>query len=56
MQVLVINDIIGMYNQMKPRFVRRYADIASEIEKAARQFADDVRSGDYPTDEESFAE
>ncbi len=55
-QVLVINDIIGMYDQMKPRFVRRYADVASEIEKAARQFAEDVRSGDYPGDEESFAE
>jgi len=55
-QVLVINDIIGMYDQMKPRFVRRYTDVASEIEKAARQFAEDVRSGDYPTDEESFVE
>lgn len=55
-QVLVINDIIGMYGEMKPRFVRRYVDIAAEIEKAARQFSEDVRSGDYPTDEESFLE
>jgi 3-methyl-2-oxobutanoate hydroxymethyltransferase len=55
-QVLVINDIIGMYTEMKPRFVRRYANIAEEIEKAARQFAEDVRSGNYPTDEESFLE
>jgi 3-methyl-2-oxobutanoate hydroxymethyltransferase len=55
-QVLVINDIIGLYDQLKPRFVRRYADIASEIEKSARQFAEDVRSGSYPTDEESFVE
>jgi 3-methyl-2-oxobutanoate hydroxymethyltransferase len=55
-QVLVINDIIGMYDQMKPRFVRRYADVAGEIEKAARQFTEDVRTGNYPTDEESFLE
>lgn len=55
-QVLVINDIIGMYDEMKPRFVRQYADVAAEIEKAARQFTEDVRSGNYPTDEESFLE
>jgi 3-methyl-2-oxobutanoate hydroxymethyltransferase len=55
-QVLVINDIIGMYDQMQPRFVRRYANVAAEIEKAARGFAEDVRSGSYPSDEESFLE
>lgn len=55
-QVLVINDITGMYGEFKPRFVRRYANIAEEIAKAAKQFAADVRSGDYPSDEESFLE
>ena len=55
-QVLVINDVIGMYPQLEARFVRRYVDVAAEIEKAARQFADDVRSGNYPSDEESFQE
>ena len=55
-QVLVINDIIGLYNQIAPRFVRRYADIAAEIEKAARRFTEDVRSGNYPSTEESFLE
>jgi 3-methyl-2-oxobutanoate hydroxymethyltransferase len=55
-QVLVINDIIGMYDQITPRFVRRYANVAAEVEKAARQFAEDVRSGDYPSDDESFLE
>jgi len=55
-QVLVINDIIGLYSDVKPRFVRRYANVAAEIEKAGKQFADDVRSGNYPSDEESFLE
>ena len=55
-QVLVVNDIIGMYDEITPRFVRRYANVAEEIEKAARQFTEDVRSGDYPSDEESFLE
>lgn len=55
-QVLVINDIIGLYEEMHPRFVRRYANVAAEIEKAARGFSEDVRSGNYPSDEESFLE
>ena len=55
-QVLVINDIIGMYDQITPRFVRRYANVAEEVEKAARQFTEDVRSGNYPSDKESFLE
>lgn len=55
-QVLVTNDIIGMYTEMKPRFVRRYANVAAEIDRAARQFSDDVRTGRYPSDEESFLE
>ncbi|MCP4568684.1 MAG: 3-methyl-2-oxobutanoate hydroxymethyltransferase [FCB group bacterium] len=55
-QVLVINDIIGLYTEFKPRFVRRYADVAGIIEKAAGQFVEDVRRGDYPTEEESFPE
>ncbi|MEE9442843.1 MAG: 3-methyl-2-oxobutanoate hydroxymethyltransferase [candidate division Zixibacteria bacterium] len=55
-QVLVINDIIGLYEEFKPRFVRRYANVAEEIAKSARQFVDDVKSGNYPNEEESFME
>lgn len=55
-QVLVINDIIGMFPELEARFVRKYADIAPLIENAARQYAEDVRSGAYPSDEESFLE
>ena len=55
-QVLVINDIIGLYDEMAPRFVRKYTDVGAEIEKAATRFSEDVRSGSYPSDEESFLE
>ncbi|MCK5125698.1 MAG: 3-methyl-2-oxobutanoate hydroxymethyltransferase [candidate division Zixibacteria bacterium] len=55
-QVLVTNDIIGMYGEFKPRFVRRYANVSDVIGKAVKQFTDDVRTGDYPTNEESFLE
>ena len=54
-QVLVINDILGLREPgFKPRFVREYADLPPVISDAARRFIDDVRKGDYPSDEESF--
>jgi 3-methyl-2-oxobutanoate hydroxymethyltransferase len=53
-QVLVINDILGLYDYFKPKFVRRYADLPPVIEKAARDFIADVKSGAYPSDDESF--
>ena len=54
-QVLVINDITGMYDIFQPKFVRRYADLANIIEKAASEFVADVKSGGYPSDDESFS-
>ena len=53
-QVLVINDILGLYEDFKPKFVRQYADLVPNIEKAAREFISDVKSGDYPSEDESF--
>ena len=55
-QVLVINDIVGLFTDFQPRFVRRYANLAEQIEKAASQFVEDVRSGDYPSEKELFSE
>ncbi|RKX19462.1 MAG: 3-methyl-2-oxobutanoate hydroxymethyltransferase [Candidatus Zixiibacteriota bacterium] len=53
-QVLVINDILGLYEDFKPKFVRQYANLPPIIEKAARDFIADVKSGAYPSDNESF--
>ncbi|MCX6826457.1 MAG: 3-methyl-2-oxobutanoate hydroxymethyltransferase [candidate division Zixibacteria bacterium] len=53
-QVLVINDILGFYDIYTPKFVRRYANLPPLIEKAARGFVADVKSGSYPSDDESF--
>ncbi len=55
-QVLVINDILGLFDDFQPRFVRRYANLSEEISKAARAFVSDVRDGSFPSDEESFLE
>lgn len=54
-QVLVFHDVMGLTRDLHPKFVRRYADLASVIEEAARSFARDVKSGAFPSPEESFS-
>ncbi len=53
-QVLVINDILGLFEDFKPKFVRRYANLANETRRACRDFMEDVKSGRFPSDEESY--
>lgn len=53
-QVLVVNDILGMYDRMKPSFVKQYGDIGAAIKEAAKQYANEVLSGEFPTAEQSF--
>lgn len=55
-QVLVINDILGLRDpEFKPKFLREYADLPPIISEAARKYVADVKSGDYPNDDESFS-
>jgi len=53
-QILVIDDVIGRYSDFKPKFARRYADVAESIKHAAQNFKRDVVSGDFPAETESF--
>jgi 3-methyl-2-oxobutanoate hydroxymethyltransferase len=53
-QVLVWPDMAGMTGGRVPRFVKRYADLRAELLRAAREYADDVRSGTFPGPEHSF--
>jgi len=55
-QVLVFHDVVGLTPDLRPKFVRRYADLSSAITEAARSFVKDVRTGDYPSAEESFSD
>ena len=53
-QVLVINDILGLNREFHPRFVRQYADLNTVIEHAVKQYVEDVRSGNFPSPDESY--
>ncbi len=53
-QILVIDDVVGMFTAFRPRFVKRYAEVASLIEAAARDFAADVRAHRFPGPEHVF--
>jgi 3-methyl-2-oxobutanoate hydroxymethyltransferase len=53
-QVLVINDLLGLTSGYVPKFVKAYADLQSGITDAVTSFRNDVRSGDFPSKEQSF--
>jgi 3-methyl-2-oxobutanoate hydroxymethyltransferase len=52
-QVLVTEDMLGLFERT-PRFVKRYADLASEIGEAVGRYAEEVRSRSFPTDEQTY--
>jgi 3-methyl-2-oxobutanoate hydroxymethyltransferase len=53
-QVLVWPDMAGLTGNRVPRFVKRYAELRAELLRAAREYADDVRTGTFPGPEHSF--
>ena len=53
-QVLVFHDIVGLFEDFKPKFVRRYLEGAKLIKEALTNFKIDVERGDFPSEEESY--
>ena len=53
-QVLVLHDMLGITTDFSPRFLRRYLDLENQITGAVEQYCSDVRTGDFPNDEESY--
>lgn len=53
-QILVIDDLVGMFSDFTPKFVRRYAEIGDEIERAVAGYAADVRARRFPGPEHCF--
>ena len=53
-QVLVAQDMLGMNNGFRPKFLRRYADLESVMTNALQQYITDVKSNDFPNESEQY--
>jgi 3-methyl-2-oxobutanoate hydroxymethyltransferase len=53
-QVLVVDDMLGLFSSFKPRFVKRYAELGKTIDEAVAAYAADVRSRNFPGPEHIF--
>jgi 3-methyl-2-oxobutanoate hydroxymethyltransferase len=53
-QVLVTNDMVGLFEKFTPSFVKRYANLAPKIKEALDDFIDEVTNGAFPGPEHSF--
>jgi 3-methyl-2-oxobutanoate hydroxymethyltransferase len=53
-QVLVSHDMLGITKEFKPRFLRRYLNMYEEVENAVKRYIDDVKSRNFPNNEEQY--
>lgn len=53
-QVLVIHDLLGLFERFMPRFVKRYANLKDEALRAVRSYKEEVEKGIFPSEEHSF--
>ncbi|MDE1861306.1 MAG: 3-methyl-2-oxobutanoate hydroxymethyltransferase [Thaumarchaeota archaeon] len=54
-QVLVIHDVLGLYEKIKPKFAKRYMELSAEIVKAVAAYRNDIVSGRFPSGEHCFS-
>jgi 3-methyl-2-oxobutanoate hydroxymethyltransferase len=53
-QVLVIHDVLGLFERFVPKFVKRYANLKGEALKAIKQYKEEIEKGTFPAKEHSF--
>lgn len=53
-QVLVVHDMLGINNEFKPRFLRKYNNLYEQIKMSIEEYISDVKSGDFPNEKESY--
>jgi 3-methyl-2-oxobutanoate hydroxymethyltransferase len=53
-QVLVMHDMLGINNEFRPRFLRRYLNLYDDIKGAVEKYIEDVKSKDFPNDKEQY--
>lgn len=54
-QVLVVQDLLGMYDKIKPKFVKRYMNLSEDIVKALESYKNDIELGTFPSQENWFS-
>jgi len=54
-QVLVLNDLLGIFTGFKPRFVKRYAELGPAMAEGVSAFAEDVRARRFPAPEQCYS-
>jgi 3-methyl-2-oxobutanoate hydroxymethyltransferase len=55
-QILVVDDMLGLFTEFRPKFVKRYADLGALANEAIAQYAAEVRSRSFPASEHSFGD
>jgi len=53
-QILVSHDMLGLFDDLRPRFVKQYADLGPAIVRAAEAYCREVRDGSFPGPEHGF--
>jgi 3-methyl-2-oxobutanoate hydroxymethyltransferase len=53
-QILVIDDMLGLFTEFTPKFVKRYRELGGDIAQAAHDYADEVRQGRFPAAEHTY--
>jgi 3-methyl-2-oxobutanoate hydroxymethyltransferase len=53
-QLLIVGDMLGYFEAFTPKFVKKYANLAEIIDKALREFGEDVRTGKFPEEKHCY--
>jgi 3-methyl-2-oxobutanoate hydroxymethyltransferase len=53
-QVLVVNDLLGIYDKFSPKFVKKYANLGEDMKRAFSEYISDVKGNRFPEDQHSF--
>ncbi len=54
-QVLVVQDLLGMYEKIKPKFAKRYMNLSEDIVKSLEKYKNDIETGTFPAEENWFS-
>jgi 3-methyl-2-oxobutanoate hydroxymethyltransferase len=53
-QVLIVSDMLGIFEVFIPKFVKKYASLAEEIRRASREYINDIKNGRFPSEEHCY--